>query len=173
MSEQFITRLYKNSNLLDIAIQIEDFMDNLDIYVFENWIDGEIVDGPNVARYWVDMTILFPIDQMPDPEGGARLIKHGAEVVYKKAFRKEQVVKQRKESDLKTGPAARPEFEENEVWLVGIKVPRKFIEELDDDDLELYDRLMDIEDVSDARDENVDEENLSSEDDPMDGEEEL
>lgn len=155
MSENFITRLYKNQNLLDIAIQIEDFMENLDIYVFANWIDGEIVDGPNIERYWVEMTMLYDINKMPDPEGGARMIKHGAEVRYKKAFRKEEVVPVRDVSQVHSGPSNKPQFETKEIWLVTVRIPRRFIEELDDDDLELYDQLMDIEDVSDARDDNI------------------
>lgn len=148
----FLTRLQKNSTLISVLIQIEDFLDNLDVYVFDNWFDAEIVDGPNIERYWVTITLAFPLDEMPDPQGAVRIIKHGAKVKYAKAFRKI------KDDTVPPSSAAngRPAFVEKEIWLVTIKIPRQFIEELDDDDLELYDSMIDIEDISDARDENID-----------------
>lgn len=148
----FLTRLQKNATLISVLIQIEDFLDNLDVYVFDNWFDAEVVDGPNIERYWVTITLAFPIDEMPDPQGAVRIIKHGAKVKYAKAFRK------MKDDTVPPSSTAngRPAFVEKEIWLITIKIPRQFIEELDDDDLELYDSMIDIEDISDARDENID-----------------
>lgn len=80
-----VKRLNDNEHLLDILIEIENFMDSLDLYVFKNWIDGIIVDGPNVKRHWASIILKFDYDKMPDPQGGMRLIKHGCNVYFKES----------------------------------------------------------------------------------------
>lgn len=155
MSNKVITRLNKFQGLTDILVQIEDFLDGLDLYVFENWIEGEIARGPYVNRYWVDLDLLYPAELMPDPQGGLRLTKHGVKVYYKKVKQKVPVeVKSR--DDYRDDRAGKPKIEEKDAWLVSLSIPRKFIEELDDDDLELHDEDVNIDSISDARDEQVD-----------------
>ena len=39
--------IFKSKTLLTILLEIEGMLDKLDMYVFENWIEGEVVDGPN------------------------------------------------------------------------------------------------------------------------------
>jgi hypothetical protein len=135
---------------------MEDFLDSLDLYVFKNWIDGEIVEGPNIRRYWVSMTLKYAYKQMPDPAGAERLLQHGAKVVFRKA-KEEVAVEIETPSDLQ--PNNKPKMKQEEIWLVDVQIPRRFIEELDDSDLEMHvdDEAVDIENVSDARDEDVDE----------------
>ena len=69
---------------LTILLEIEGMLDKLDMYVFENWIEGEIVDGPNVSKYWIDLTLMYKREQMPDPEAITRLTEHNIKVFYKK-----------------------------------------------------------------------------------------
>lgn len=149
-------RLSDSDSLTDVLIQMEDFLDSLDLYVFKNWFDGEIVDGPNIRRYWVSMTLKYAYKDMPDPAGAERLLQHGAKVVFRKS-KEEVAVEINDPSDLQ--PNKKPKMKQEEIWLVEIQIPRRFIEELDDSDLEMHvdDEAVDIEDVSDARDENVDE----------------
>lgn len=149
-------RLSDSDSLTDVLIQMEDFLDSLDLYVFKNWIDGEIVEGPNIRRYWVSMTLKYAYKQMPDPAGAERLLQHGAKVVFRKA-KEEVAVEIETPSDLQ--PNNKPKMKQEEIWLVDVQIPRRFIEELDDSDLEMHvdDEAVDIENVSDARDEDVDE----------------
>jgi hypothetical protein len=65
--DDFIKRLSDSSSLTDILIQMESFLDELDTYAFKNWFEGEIVDGPNIERHWVSMTLQYDYKQMPDP----------------------------------------------------------------------------------------------------------
>lgn len=161
--QQFFKRLTDSNSLTDVLIQMEDFMDSLDIYVFKNWFEGEIVDGPEIRRYWVAMTLKYAYEEMPDPAGAERLMRHGVKVSYRKA-KEEEAVEIKSPDDLQ--PNRKPKMVEKDVWLVGIQIPRRFIEELDDSDLEMYvdDEIVDVEDVSDARDENIDDSDAFTDD---------
>jgi hypothetical protein len=161
--------LSESDSLTDVLIQMEDFLDSLDLYVFKNWFDGEVVDGPNVRRYWVSMTLKFAYKDMPDPAGAERLLQHGAKVSFRKA-KEEVAVEVNEPSDLQ--PNKKPQMKEEDIWLVDIQIPRRFIEELDDSDLEMHvdDEVVDVEDVSDARDENVDETDAFTDDEPAEEE---
>lgn len=157
MDPKHASRLHKHANLTDILIQIEDFLDGLDLYVFKNWFLGEIYKGPEIRRYWVDFTLLYEYEDMPDPQGGVRLVKHGAKVQFEKELR-EVALPIDSNEDYREDRKGKPKTTEKPMWLVHISIPRKFIEELDDDDLQLFDDDVDAENVSDARDENIDKE---------------
>lgn len=166
MTGQTINRLSQSENLMDVLVQIENFLDSLDLYVFKNWIDGEIYQGPNIERYWVELTLRYPYKQMPDPQGGMRLVKHGTKVVYRKTTEMETVMtKPKLNQDGKlentTDALPTPKEIEKKYWLVDLRIPRRYIEELYDDDIELYDDDIDdsnVDAASDARDEGLDSE---------------
>ena len=67
---------------LDTLMDMERVLDNLNIYAYKNWIEGEIVEGPNIDRYWVTVTLMYHQAQMPDPEGAMRLTKNGCKVYF-------------------------------------------------------------------------------------------
>lgn len=165
VSQQFFKRLSDSTSLTDVLIQMEDFMDSLDIYVFKNWFEGEIVQGPDIRRYWVSMTLKYAYKEMPDPAGAERLLRHGVKVEYRKA-KEEMPVEVESPSDLE--PNNKPKMKKEVVWLITIQIPRRFIEELDDADLEMHvdDDSIDVEDVSDARDEDIDQEAAYTKDGP-------
>jgi hypothetical protein len=162
-------RLSDSDSLTDVLIQMEDFMDSLDLYVFKNWFEGEVVEGPEIRRYWVSVTLKYAYDEMPDPAGAERLIHHGVKVSYRKA-KEEADVEVTKPDDLQ--PNKKPKMELNDVWLVTVQIPRRFIEELDDSDLELHadDDVVDVDDVSDARDEDIDDKDAFKDEDPTEEE---
>jgi len=45
-----IQTLYENNSNLAVLKDFERVIDELDLYVFKNWNEGEIVEGPNVSR---------------------------------------------------------------------------------------------------------------------------
>jgi hypothetical protein len=153
---QLFKRLSDSTSLTDVLIQMEDFIDSLDIYVFKNWFEGEVVDGPEIRRYWVSMTLKYDYEQMPDPAGAERLIRHGVKVTYRRA--KEETAVEIESPDDYEPATRKPKMEQKDIWLLEVQIPRRFIEELDDSDLEIHvdDEIVDVEDVSDARDENID-----------------
>jgi hypothetical protein len=80
-----LERIQDSPHLLDLLIQMEDVLDSLDVYVFKNWYLGEIVEGPTVRRYWLDFTLKYAYDKMPDPKAALRLLKHDVRVDFWKA----------------------------------------------------------------------------------------
>ena len=76
--------LYSVGPTLSILKDFERVLDELDIYVFENWQDGELLEGPTDARHFVTCSFMWPMDKMPDPSGGKRLLDRGCKVLYKK-----------------------------------------------------------------------------------------
>jgi len=129
--------IFKSKTLLTILLEIEGMLDKLDMYVFENWIEGEVIDGPNVSKYWIDITLMYKLEQMPDPEAITRLTEHNIKVFYKKDIL-EQPKKIESPEDLETDlqdPASpgynkrRAKIEVIPIWLVKLEIPRQFIDE--------------------------------------------
>lgn len=121
-------------NMQGTLIQFEDFFDSNHLYSFKNWINGVIWDGPNVSRYWVDIALKYLYNGMPDPRGAIRIINLGGKVYYK--LTTEYVpIKVQGPEDL--DPITRkPKEEERKIWLVLIRIPRRFIEDaIEDDDV--------------------------------------
>lgn len=136
-STDVIKKLDNTDSLLDVMISVEDYLDSLDLFVFKHWIDGEIVDGPYVKRHWVIFTAKYDYKDMPDPQGGLRLLKYGSKVSFEKAT--EEVPIDVKSADDLDPETRRPKMNKVPVWLVHFKIPRRFIEDLDIEGLDLHD----------------------------------
>ena len=80
-----VQALYSTGPTLDILKDFERVVDELDVYVFKNWEDGELLEGPVDKRHFVECSFMWPIDKMPDPSCGKRLIDHGCKVGYQKS----------------------------------------------------------------------------------------
>ena len=154
--------IFKSKTLLTILLEIEGMLDKLDMYVFENWIEGEVIDGPNVSKYWIDITLMYKKEQMPDPDAITRLTEHNIKVFYKKDVL-EQPKTITKPEDLETdledpnSPGynkRRAKTETIPIWLVKLEIPRQFIDEyyseqvyVDGLEIDIDDKLeMDIDD---------------------------
>ena len=79
-----VQSLYAVGPTLGILKDFERVLDDLDIYVFQNWEDGELLSGPTDSRHFVTCSFMWPADKMPDPAGGKRLLDRGCKVTYKK-----------------------------------------------------------------------------------------
>lgn len=132
-------KLQESPHLLDVLVQMEDVLDSFDLYVFKNWIKGEIVEGPSVRRYWFDFTLRYPINEMPDPKGAMRLLKHGIRINYEKATIEET-------------DGDEPEEGKSTHWEIKISIPRKLISDMNSAELDFYDEDVEVEDVQDAQD---------------------
>lgn len=137
-------KLQESPHLLDVLVQMEDVLDTFDLYVFPNWIGGEIVEGPSVRRYWFDFTLRYALDKMPDPKGAMRLLKHGIRISYDKATVEEDDGSE--PSDDETGEAKATH------WEVKISIPSRLIKDMNASELDLYDDDVEVEDVQDAQD---------------------
>ena len=83
-----IRDLYMSEGSLNTLLDFERVLDEMDMYAFKNWILGELVAGPEISRYKVSCTFMWPENLMPDPRGGKRLLPFDCEVKYKKTSMK-------------------------------------------------------------------------------------
>ena len=117
--------LYAVGPTLGILKDYERVMDELDLYVFENWQDGELLEGPKDSRHFVTCSFMWPEDRMPDPTGGQRLLDRGCKVSY----RRDELLKPRQ---IKTPEDYRPgttkgKIDAHPIWIVEIKMPKELI----------------------------------------------
>ena len=106
-------KIHKRASLLDVLIEFDQFMDDLNLYTYKNWFEGEVVDGPNLSRHWCEISLMYPYDMMPDPEGGKRLLARDCKVSYKE----DHYMEPRKVESPDKIP----------VWVVTIKCPKKYL----------------------------------------------
>ena len=72
-----VQSLYALGPTLGILKDFERVLDELDVYVFDNWPEGELLEGPIDARHFVTCSFMWPEEKMPDPSGGKRLLDRG------------------------------------------------------------------------------------------------
>ena len=120
-----VQSLYAVGPTLGILKDFERVLDELDVYVFQNWEDGELLSGPIDSRHFVTCSFMWPADKMPDPAGGQRLLDRGCKVTYAK----DELLKPR---EIKTPADYRPgtrkgKIDAHDIWVVEIKMPKELI----------------------------------------------
>lgn len=120
--------LSENNSAFKVLKDFERVVDELNIYVFDNWLDGELFEGPHVDRYTVKCSFMWPRDKAPDPQGGKRLVDYGCKVIYKK----ENVLMPRKikdPGDFRPG-TRKGKIDAYPVWIVEITMPKKLMQDV-------------------------------------------
>ena len=110
----------------DVSFQV--LKDDLDLYVYENWMDGELVSGPKIGRHWVTCAFMWDRDKMPDPMGGKRLLDYDCKVSYKR----DTIIKPRKirkPDDIRPG-TKKGKLDIEPIWVVEIMMPKKLIADI-------------------------------------------
>jgi hypothetical protein len=181
MEKEFLERIASSKILLDVLIAFEDFLDSNDIYAYKNWLRGEVVAGPIIDRYWVTVLLKYPFGAMPDPLGAQRLMDQDIKVKYKKIgeeffFKDLSMIDSQNLTGL--GFSTKLNLQQTPppnkivpLWLVEITMPRRFIEGVIEQDLSDYDDRLDLEDISDAKDADIDAETTIEGGDEPGGEE--
>lgn len=162
-----LKRVSGQTTSLDMLMEFEKTLDDANLYAYQNWMSGELVEGPVINRYWFITTWMYPYKLMPDPEGSLRLIKYGCKVSYTKDTLLEPK-KVRSGDDLQGGTAGeskQAKILRKPVWLVTIEMPRKFVDEANDALLQFEDGQIDVEDINAAYDEELGGEEDSKEQD--------
>ena len=120
-----VQSLYAVGPTLTILKDFERVLDELDVYVFANWNDGELLTGPVDSRHFVTCSFMWPADKMPDPSGGKRLLDRGCKVTYAK----DELLKPR---EIKSPEDYRPgttkgKIDGHDIWVVEIRMPKELI----------------------------------------------
>jgi len=120
-----VQSLYAVGPTLSILKDFERVVDELDVYVFKNWEDGELLSGPVDSRHFVTCSFMWPADKMPDPAGGQRLLDRGCKVFYKK----DELLKPRQikgPEDYRPG-TTKGKIDSHDIWVVEIRMPKELI----------------------------------------------
>jgi hypothetical protein len=123
-----IEQIYGSNNSLSLLKDFERVIDELDIYVYDNWIDGELVEGPKESRYFIECTFMWPKEQMPEPKGGLRLLEYGCRVRFAES-EIARVRKIKKPDDIRPG-TRKGKIDHDSVWMVKIAMPKKLMHDI-------------------------------------------
>jgi hypothetical protein len=149
-----LDNIHRSPNVIDTLTEVDRVLDRMDIYAYENWIKGEIVDGPFVERHWVDLTLMYPAKMMPNPDAAMRLVKNGCKVQFgKDTLTTFATVKGPDDLVANEDGQRLPRLIKKSVWLVNLRIPTALLDIAEDvsdvDDI-------DIDSIETAYDEELD-----------------
>lgn len=150
-----LARVASDTTIMSMLLEFERTLDNIDLYAYKNWDAGEIVEGPDVSRYWFTLTLMYPYKMMPDPAGAERLEKYGCKVSYQENVFKHSV-RIRSREDYADPTLKTAKIKEHKVWLVKIIMPRRFIDDgIEANILSARDVDVNTDDISQAYDDGM------------------
>jgi len=146
--------IYLSNNALENLLDYERVLDTLDLYVFEHWDLGELVEGPTHSRYFVECSFMWPRNRMPNPLGAKRLLDYDITVTYQKS----KLTKPVKDLEaLQTNAESNFEIDtvDTPIWIITIKMPRKLMSNIERGYMEYQGEKLDMEDIEKAEQENL------------------
>lgn len=152
-----IESMYESNTAFNVLKDFERVLDELDLYVYKNWEDGELAAGPEIERHWVSAKFFWPADRMPDPMGGKRLLDYDCKVFYEKSY----IIKPRPvmdQDDFRPG-TKKGKLDRHPIWIVEIRMPKKLLSDM-------YGTAIDEFEVEDAGQENANQTGVAQETPP-------
>jgi len=139
---------------MSILLDFERVLDELDIYAFKNWLLGELVDGPEIGRYNVTCTFMWPYKLMPDPRAVKRLYAVNCEVKWIETEIKVPI--EVKNYDDFVPGTNYPKGINKKVWLVKITVPMSLMDDVKEGSIDLQGSNIDLKELEDAYNDDLD-----------------
>jgi hypothetical protein len=155
-----IRDIYMSEGTITTLLDFERVLDEVDVYAFKNWEIGELVAGPEISKYRVACTFMWPEKLMPDPRGGRRLLPFDCEVSYRKVEMKIPI-KIEDPSDYRPG-TKKARIVEKPVWLVEIVMPKSLMSDIRTGSIEMEDQDIDLEELDQAYEQDLDKEESQS-----------
>ena len=155
-----IRDIYLGEGSLVTLLDFERVLDELDLYAFKNWITGELVAGPEITKYRVSCTFMWPDQLMPDPRGAQRLLPFDCSVLFKKTMMKIPI-KITDPSDYRPG-THKAKIIERPVWLVEIVMPKSLMSDIRTGSVELEDEEVDLQELDQAYEQDLDKQEVQS-----------
>lgn len=122
-----VESIYNSNSALGTLKDFERVLSEMNMYVYKNWIDGELASGPIVERHWVKASFMWPKDKMPDPMAAKRLLEYGCQVRYEKSNLLEPR-KVKSPDDFRPG-TRKGKLDQIPIWIVEISMPKKLVED--------------------------------------------
>jgi hypothetical protein len=154
--------IYMTDSAVVSLMDFERVLDELDVYAFANWKQGELVEGPTYEKYFITCTFMWPDKKMPDPTGGQRLLDYDCEVKFKKDVLL-YPIKVKTPNDFKPGTKI-PKIGKTPIWLVEITIPKQLMQEIHQGSMELEHDTIDVEDIQQSYEEGLDDEMYKADD---------
>lgn len=162
-----IKGIYTSDGSMSTLLDFERVLDESDLYAYRNWELGELVAGPNVKRYSVDCTFMYPLKLMPDPRGAKRLLSVGCNIKFKKTKIKVPI-EIKNPSDFKPGTHY-PKMIEREIWLIRIEMPKDLMNDIREGSIDLAGQNIDLDELDSAYENDLDTEGSETEDSQTQG----
>lgn len=148
---------------MSILLDYERVLDDADVYAFKNWKLGELVQGPDVGRYSVTCTFMWPYKLMPDPRAGKRLNALGCKVFY--SLKEIEVPIEVTGYDDFVQGTNYPKGIKRKVWFVRIEIPIELMDDIKEGSIDLADKSVDLSEIEDAYNEDLDKEDAQQDED--------
>ena len=156
-----IKNIYMSDGSMNTLLDFERVLDEADIYAYKNWINGELVQGPDVGRYTCKCSFMWPYKLMPDPRATLRLATIGCNVKMMKS-KIEVPVAVTSYEDFQSG-SRYPKMQENQVWFMQIEIPFELMDDIKEGSVDIAEDTIDLSEIEDAYDNDL--EQTKSEDD--------
>jgi hypothetical protein len=155
-----IRKISETNTLLDMLLEFEGVLDTFDIYAYKNWKKGEVVKGPKLGRYFIEVSLMYPYQDMPDPEALLRLKSNDCDVkMYKDQLIKSKKILSVEDTEVVTRgntPRRVAKKEQHDIWVVEVKMPRRFVDEFSTEQIEAAeDAYVDMEAIQSGVDQNI------------------
>lgn len=166
-----IRDIYMSEGSLTTLLDFERVLDEVDIYAFKNWEIGELVDGPEIGKYRVTCTFMWPLKLMPDPRGGRRLLAFDCNIEYQRR-EIEIPIKITDPSDYRPG-TKKAKLTTRDVWLVTITMPKALMNDIRTGSIEMEDQDIDLDELDQAYEQDLDKEENQSDEQAQDAQQSL
>jgi hypothetical protein len=155
-----IKNIYMSDGSLTTLLDFERVLDELDLYAFRNWEIGELVQGPEISKYRVSCTFMWPGNLMPDPRGARRLLPFDCKVFFRRTKIKIPIRINTPDDYVPGTKIAR--VVEKPIWLVEIVLPKALMNDIRTGSIEMEDEEIDLEDLDQAYEKDLDKEDLKN-----------
>jgi len=158
------TRLFKNKSVLELLLEIEGIFEQLGLYVYDHWIEGKIIDGPEISKHWIEFVLMYDYNEMPDPDGALRLTQYDIKIefakdeypVVRKITSPEDLEPSSSSDYSPSSNKRRAKIDYKPVWLVKCIFPRSFLDDFYSDYAFVDGDTIDLEDTTEAEDFDLD-----------------
>lgn len=158
-----IKGIFTSDASLSTLLDFERVLDEADMYAYQNWDLGELVDGPKIKKYTVACIFMYPAKLMPNPKAGKRILKLGCTIHFKKTKIKVPI-KIDSSDDFKAGTHY-PKMIEREVWLVRIEIPKQLMNDIREGSIDLAGQNIELDELDNAYEKDYDKEGQDNEND--------
>lgn len=120
-----IESITEHTTSFEILKDFERVIDELDIYLYDHWEDGELAMGPKIERHWVTCGFMWDRNKIPEIQGAKKLVEYDCKVKYRKThITVPRTIKN--PDDIRPG-TKKGKLDKKPIWIVEIKMPKRLI----------------------------------------------